>query len=121
MVSGIPQPSSAPSPLAEGRWLWRRLYVFAVSAAAWALLDRLIGVVPPAAAAKLAERLMGLLALTMVLYLVAPTAQQLLASLRLLKTGWLEGADRGSPGKSCRPVRQILPGAGSKLPRDRRD
>ena len=79
-----PLPEAAP-PLAEGRWLWRRLYVFATSAAAWLVLDRLIPLVPVDAAPRIIERLMSLLALTMVLYLVAPTAQQLLASLRLLR------------------------------------
>ncbi|MGZ9114620.1 MAG: hypothetical protein ACXW3K_08355 [Brevundimonas sp.] len=74
----------APSPLAESRWLWRRLYVFAVSGGAWLLLDRLIAAIPPAAAPRLAEGLMALLALTMVLYLVAPTAQQLIESLGAL-------------------------------------
>ncbi|KQY84628.1 hypothetical protein [Brevundimonas sp. Root1423] len=75
----------APSPLAEGRWLWRRLYVFAFSAGAWLLLDRLIAATPAEAAPRLAQGLMALLALTMVLYLVAPTAQQLIASLTILR------------------------------------
>lgn len=82
-----PKPTEAPSPgLAEGRWLWRRLYVFATSAAAWLILDRLLGRVPEAGTPDLARALMALLALTLVLYLVAPTAQQLaetLAALRL--------------------------------------
>lgn len=81
-----PEPPK-PSPLAEGRWLWRRLYVFATSGGAWLLLDRLIALTPPEAAPRLAQGLMGLLALTMVLYLVAPTAQQLIAGLTALKTG----------------------------------
>ena len=72
---------AGPSPLAEGRWLWRRLYVFATSAGAWLLLDRLIAATPPEAAPRLAQGLMALLALTMVLYLVAPSAQQLIATL----------------------------------------
>jgi len=80
-------PSGAPSPLAEGRWLWRRLYVFATSGGAWLLLDRLIALTPPEAALPLAKGLMSLLALTMILYLVAPTAQQLIASLRSLRPG----------------------------------
>lgn len=84
---------AAPSPLAEGRWLWRRLYVFATSGAAWLLLDRLIVLTPPAAAPRLAQWLMALLALTMILYLVAPTAQQLIASLRTLRPR-LGGEDR---------------------------
>ncbi len=77
----------APSSLAEGRWLWRRLYVFATSGGAWLLLDRLIAVVPPEAAPRLAHALMALLGLILVLYLVAPTAQQLIASLALLRPG----------------------------------
>ena len=47
----------------------------------WLLLDRLIAAVPPHAAPRLAEGLMMLLALTMVLYLVAPSAQQLIETL----------------------------------------
>lgn len=82
-----PAPPDPPSGLAEGRWLWRRMYVFATSGGAWLLLDRLIAMVPPEAAPDLARALMALLALTLVLYLVAPTAQQLITSLSLLKTG----------------------------------
>ena len=81
--------TAPPTPgaplLAEGRWLWRRLYVFATSGAAWLLLDRLIAGTPPEAAPRLAQGLMTLLAVTMVLYLVAPTAQQLIASLAILR------------------------------------
>ena len=84
-VTPLAVPPPTPSPLAEGRWLWRRLYVFATSGAAWLLLDRLIVLTPPAAAPRLAQGLMALLALTMILYLVAPTAQQLIASLRTLR------------------------------------
>jgi TRAP-type C4-dicarboxylate transport system permease large subunit len=83
----------APPPLAEGRWLWRRLYVFATSGAAWLLLDRLIAGAPPEAAQRLAQALMTLLALIMVLYLVAPTAQQLIATLAVLRPR-LGGEDR---------------------------
>lgn len=77
--------TSAPPLLAEGRWLWRRLYVFATSGAAWLLLDRLIALTPPEAAPRLAQGLMALLALVLVLYLVAPTAQQLIATLAVLR------------------------------------
>jgi len=77
--------TSGPPLLAEGRWLWRRLYVFTTSAAAWLLLDRLIALTPPEAAPRLAQGLMALLALVLVLYLVAPTAQQLIASLAILR------------------------------------
>jgi hypothetical protein len=79
--------SAHPGPplLAEGRWLWRRLYVFATSGAAWLILDRLITLIPATAAPRLAQALMALLALIMVLYLVAPTAQQLIATLTVLR------------------------------------
>lgn len=77
--------SEVAAPLAEGRWLWRRLYVFLTSGGAWLLLDRLIASTPPEAAPRLAQGLMTLLAVTMVLYLVAPTAQQLIASLAILR------------------------------------
>lgn len=81
------QHGSGPSPLAEGRWLWRRLYVFATTGAAWLLLNRVVETVPAEKTARLVDGLMALLALTMVLYLVAPTAQQRIASLRLLRRG----------------------------------
>lgn len=86
MTEPTPRFEGAP-PLAEGRWLWRRLYVFASTGAAWLLLDRLIVLAPPEAALAVAKGLMALLALTMILYLVAPTAQQLIASLRALRPG----------------------------------
>lgn len=82
-----PAPAGDGPRLAEGRWLWRRLYVFATSGAAWLLLDRLAALIPPEAAPRMIQGLMALLALIMVLYLVAPTAQQLIASLRLLRSG----------------------------------
>ena len=66
-------------PLAEGRWLFRRLYAFAVSAGLWVLLMRTVGRMPPEMLPKMTDGLMGLLALILVLYLVAPTAQQLAA------------------------------------------
>lgn len=65
--------------LPEGRWLWRRLYVFAVSLGVWFLLMRVVARAAPEQTPRLAEGLMGLLALVLVLYLVAPTAQQLAA------------------------------------------
>lgn len=74
-------------PLAEARWLWRRLYVFASTAAAWLGLDAILGRAPVEAAPQLAQALMMLLALTLVLYLVAPTAQQIIAAIVALKSG----------------------------------
>lgn len=78
--------STRVPPLAEGRWLWRRLYVFAASLGLWLLLRRAVALTPPERAPEVADSLMALLALLLVLYLVAPTAQQLvelLANLRL--------------------------------------
>jgi Mn2+/Fe2+ NRAMP family transporter len=88
----VPAKPVAPL-LAEGRWLWRRLYVFATSAVAWLLLDRLIAGVPPEAALWLAQSLMSLLALVLVIYLVAPTAQQLISTLAVLRPR-IGGEDR---------------------------
>lgn len=76
---------SGSPPLAEGRWLWHRLYVFASTGAAWLMLDRLIALTPPEAALRLAQALMALLALMLVLYLVAPTVQHLIATLAMLR------------------------------------
>lgn len=74
--------------LPEGRWFWRRLYVFITSAGAWLLLERIARRLPDGAVAPLAQGLMSLLALTMILYLVAPTAQQLGASLgQIMRSG----------------------------------
>lgn len=71
--------------LAEGRWLWRRLYVFVASAALWWLLARAVGRTEPADLPRVADGLMGLIALMLVLYLVAPTAQQMIAMLANLR------------------------------------
>ncbi|MFK0298902.1 hypothetical protein ACIQTU_06745 [Brevundimonas sp. NPDC090276] len=71
--------------LAEGRWLWRRLYVFVASAGLWVLLARAVGRTAPADLPRVAEGLMGLIALMLVLYLVAPTAQQMVAMLANLR------------------------------------
>lgn len=80
-----------PVPLAEGRWLWRRIYVFGASFGLWLLLAATVRAASPEGLVALARGLMGLQALLLVLYLVAPTAQQmveLLANLRLrLETG----------------------------------
>lgn len=71
--------------LAEGRWLWRRLYVFVASAGLWFLLARAVGRTAPADLPRVADGLMGLIALMLVLYLVAPTAQQMIAMLANLR------------------------------------
>ena len=72
-------------PMAEGRWLWRRLFVFAVSLGVWRLLDQAVGRAEAAGLPRLAEGLRTLLGLVLVLYLVAPTAQQIVAVVADLK------------------------------------
>lgn len=93
--------SNGSKDLAEGRWLWRRLYVFVGSFGLWVLLARAVEAAPPDALLPLARGVMGLLALVLTLYLVAPTAQQLVeltAHLRLrLETG------RGAGGGTVKP------------------
>jgi hypothetical protein len=81
-------------PLAEARWLWRRLYVFVVSLALWRLLALAVERTEPAQLPRVAAGLMGLLALTLVLYLGAPTAQQLVALLVNLRLRLAEGGTR---------------------------
>lgn len=76
---------NSPPPLAEGRWLWRRLYVFAASLGLWGLLAAIVRATPPASLPRLADGVMSLLALLLVLYLVAPTAQQLVELMANLK------------------------------------
>lgn len=91
-----PDAGSVPA-LAEGRWLWRRIYVFAVSVGIWALLAGVVRAATPATLPRIADGLLGLLALVLVLYLVAPTTQQiieLLANLHLRV---------GGPGAGGRP------------------
>ena len=83
MIDSHPQP---PTPaLAEAKWLWRRLYVFAASFALWLSLSEVVDRTEPRALPAVASGLMSLLALTLVLYLVAPTAQQLVALLADLR------------------------------------
>ena len=72
--------------LPESGWVWRRAIVWAVTFGLWGLLALAISRAPTAAMEAIAAGLMKLLALVLVLYLVAPSAQQLvelLAALRL--------------------------------------
>lgn len=84
MIDSHPQPPVTP-PLAEAQSLWRRLYVFAASFALWLSLSEVVDRTEPRALPAVASGLMSLLALTLVLYLVAPTAQQLVALLADLR------------------------------------
>lgn len=82
------------SNLAEGRWFWRRLFVFGTSGGLWLLLAWVVGRCPPAYLPRVAEGLMGLLALMLVLYLVAPTAQQIVSVVADLRLRLLGGRGR---------------------------
>lgn len=61
----------------EGRWLWRRLFVFGLTLGLWLALDRAVARMAAADLPGVATDLMRLLALIAVLYLMAPTAQEL--------------------------------------------
>ena len=82
------------SPLAEAQWLWRRLYVFLASCALWRLLADAVARTDPQALPRVASGLMSLLALMLVLYLVAPTAQQLVVLLANLRLRLTQGSGR---------------------------
>ena len=84
----------ASPPLAEGQWLWRRRYVFLASLALWRLLAQAIDRAGPDELPGIASGLMSLLALTLVLYLVAPTAQQLVVLLANLRIRLTQGGAR---------------------------
>jgi predicted PurR-regulated permease PerM len=84
----------ASQPLAEARWLWRRIYVFAASFALWRLLSAVVQRTEPSALPAVASGLMSVLALTLVLYLVAPTAQQLVELLANLRLRLADGGGR---------------------------
>ncbi|QTN20676.1 hypothetical protein HZ989_06420 [Brevundimonas sp. AJA228-03] len=81
-------------PLAEGQWLWRRLYVFLASCALWRLLADAVARTEPRALPAVASGLMTLLALMLVLYLVAPTAQQLVVLMANLRIRLTQGGAR---------------------------
>lgn len=93
-----PKPPSIP-PLAEGRWLWRRIYVFSLSAGLWGLLAGSLALASPAALPVLAEGVMGLLALVLILYLVAPTTEQVVAILAQLRLRLKLGGPEAGAGK----------------------
>ncbi|MEN5146074.1 hypothetical protein [Brevundimonas diminuta] len=86
-----PQPENRPGgasvELAEGRWLWRRLYVYAASLALWLLLRLAVTRAAATDLPRIAEGLMGLIALMLLLYLVAPSAQQIVNLARLRAGG----------------------------------
>ncbi len=91
MADPITPPGVDPQdPLPEGRWLWRRLIVFASVAAAYGLLFLAVRRALPEDMAGIARDLMILLGVILLFYLVAPSANQiaeLLATLKLRLRG----------------------------------
>ncbi|MGX1692901.1 hypothetical protein [Brevundimonas naejangsanensis] len=73
--------------LAEGRWLWRRIYVYGTSLALWLLLRLAVNRAEASDLPRIADGLMGLIALMLLLYLVAPSAQQIVNMMRLRAGG----------------------------------
>jgi len=72
-------------PRAEIRWVWRRLFVFSTSGIIWTTLYQVLRRVPAEHLPELAQGLMSLLALVIVLYLVAPSAEQVITFVAQLK------------------------------------
>jgi hypothetical protein len=75
------------SPQMEGRWLWRRTFVFTVVGGLWMLGERVVQRLPPDHLPQALDGLMHLTGLTLVLYLVAPTAQELVTLIAQLRFG----------------------------------
>lgn len=71
--------------LAEGRWFWRRLYVFVSTLVFWSLLTWSVSRTAAEHMAQVARGLMWLLGLVIVVYLIAPSAQQIVAILADLR------------------------------------
>lgn len=85
MTDPVQTPNPNPSPLAEGRWLWRRIYVFSISLGLWKLMADVVRGATPETLPRISDGLMALLALLLIVYLVAPTAQQMVELLAELK------------------------------------
>ena len=82
-----PVSKSQRTSLAEGQWVWRRLYVYLCTMLIWVLLRDALYRTPAEQTQRFAEGLMGLLALMSLLYLVAPSAQQVVNLARGHKEG----------------------------------
>lgn len=93
----LPNPQD---PLPEANWLWRRVYVCAVTAAClwmlWGLVDRVgtVAVMRPttgiAALIVITKWVIGLLGVVITYYLLAPSAEQITKMIKtasLLKAG----------------------------------
>lgn len=74
-------------PLPEGQWLFRRLFTWALTVALLALLAVIVLRIPPEQLQLIAIWIIGLLALVVTYYLLAPSAPQLAGILARLPVG----------------------------------
>lgn len=96
MTDTTKPPVDLQDPLPEASWLWRRVFVFATTAAVfwmlWAAIDRLAAVALAAptlgvpALLSLCKWIIGFSGLMATYYMVAPSAEQI---VKLLKTAAL--------------------------------
>lgn len=63
--------------LPAGVWTFRRVFVFALTLIAMALVWRIIELAPPAYLAAIAKWLIGLVGLLVVVYTIGPTAEHI--------------------------------------------
>lgn len=82
-VSASPDPSvsTGQAPLPEGRWLFRRLYACGLTIGALALVAVIAVRAPASALLAMSQGLMLLIGFVALLYLVAPSAPQIIALL----------------------------------------
>lgn len=69
----------------ESQWTWRRVFTYAVTVAALALLAVVVWRMEPGQLRAVALGLIGLVALLATYYLIAPTAEHIVAALRAWK------------------------------------
>jgi len=97
------EPLDPQDPLPEASWGWRRFIVCAVIAAVYVLLWRLVAKVPAEDLLTLCNNLLQLIGVVLVLYLVAPSANQFVELLATLKLR-LRGPRRdGARPPDCEP------------------
>lgn len=77
----------------EAKWTWRRLYTYGVTVAALALLAVIVWRIDAGGLKGVAWGLIALIGLLATYYLIAPTAEHIVAALR----AW-RGREPGSPG-----------------------
>ncbi len=73
---------TAPGPMPEPQWLWRRLLTWVVVVAILVAVHRVIGLIPAEQLGAIAGRLIWLLGAVVTLDLVGPTAEHIVALVR---------------------------------------